>query len=74
MTDEVKLKISMDFSSMPSIAGNPDLLDDNACWPKVLGNPVDPGYALAIDVPNNWRRGNDPFKYEGQPPNALTGK
>ncbi|KAI8933458.1 hypothetical protein NX059_010072 [Plenodomus lindquistii] len=64
--------ISMDFTAMPVIANDPDLLTDNACWPKMLGNAVDPGYALAIDDPWNWQNQNDVFKYEAQPPDALT--
>ena len=64
----------MDFTSIPDIPGDLDLLTDNACWPKMLGTAVDPGFALATDDPWNWVHQNDMFKYLARPDYSVTGK
>lgn len=68
---------------MPVVPSDPDLLFENACWPKSLGsgwptsvgiNEVDPGYALKADDLWNLFFQIPATKYYRTPPFALTSK
>ncbi|KAH1622667.1 hypothetical protein KXX39_006777 [Aspergillus fumigatus] len=39
----------MDWKSIPVVAGDPDLLTANDCWPRILYPDAEPGFALLAD-------------------------
>ncbi|KAH2448624.1 hypothetical protein KXW63_007635 [Aspergillus fumigatus] len=55
--------IVMDWKSIPVVAGDPDLLTANDCWPRTLYPDAEPGFALLADDGYYFREGIPFFAY-----------
>ncbi|GFF81417.1 hypothetical protein IFM62136_10490 [Aspergillus lentulus] len=67
--------IVMDWKSIPVVAGDPDLVTANDCWPRTLSPDAEPGFALQADDGYYWRKGipfNFPFRYTTTPAASVT--
>lgn len=67
--------IVMDWKSIPVVAGDPDLLTANDCWPRTLYPDAEPGFALLADDGYYFREGIPFFayRYTTAPAASVTG-
>lgn len=68
----------MDFTNMPVVPGDPNLINQNECWPHVINAGfIEAGFALRTDDQYYWQQNpallNVAAAYRAVPPPQATG-